>query len=339
MSKQNLPLGKLPASLLSKLLEAAPTRDPQVVIGPGVGLDCAVIEFGDRLLVLKSDPITFTTETVGQYLVQINANDVATTGGRPRWLLLTLLLPEGKTTEESASELFRQVVEAADPLGITLIGGHTEITHGIDRVLAIGTLIGEVEKRDLVTPRGALPGHRILLSKGLAIEATAIAAREFADRLRPNLTDQELQIASDYLTNPGISIVRDVQIAMKAGRISAMHDPTEGGLASALWELAVACGHTLIIHPELIQASQLTRKICQILEIDPMFSISSGALLLTAPSLESKAIKDALCTQGIQCADIGYIEQGLPEVYSEEGTTRTELPWPQRDEITRLFES
>jgi hydrogenase maturation factor len=339
MSKQSLPLGKLPAQLLSKLLDFAPIDDPQVLVGPGVGLDCAVIEFGDRLLVLKSDPITFTTETIGHYLIQINANDIATTGGRPRWLLVTLLLPEGETTEESASELFQQIAQAAELLGISIIGGHTEITYGIDRVLAVGTLIGEVEKRNLVTPRGALPGHRILLTKGLAIEATAIAARDFTDRLKPHLADQELQTAANYLNNPGISIVRDVQIAMEAGRISAMHDPTEGGLASALWELAHACGCTLVVHPERIHVSSLTRKICQILEIDPISSISSGALLLTAPSADCRAIIESLLKQGIQCADIGFVDLGAPAVFIEEGTARTKLPWPERDEITKLFES
>lgn len=339
MSKQNLPLGKLPAPLLSKLLDSASIDDPQVLLGPGVGLDCAIIEFGDRLLVLKSDPITFTTETIGQYLIQINANDIATTGGRPRWLLVTLLLPEGKTTEESATELFQQIVEAAELLGISIVGGHTEITYGIDRVLAFGTLVGEVEKRNLVTPRGALPGHRILLTKGLAIEATAIAARDFTERLKPHLSDQELQTAANYLNNPGIGITRDVQIAMEAGIISAMHDPTEGGLASALWELAHACGRTLVVHPERIQVSSLTRKICHILEIDPISSISSGALLLTAPSTDCNAIIDSLLEQGIQCADIGFVDQGEPAVFIEDGIARTKLPWPERDEITRLYES
>ena len=339
MSKQNLPLGKLPAPLLSKLLDSASIDDPQVLLGPGVGLDCAIIEFGDRLLVLKSDPITFTTETIGQYLIQINANDIATTGGRPRWLLVTLLLPKGKTTEESATELFQQIVEASERLGISIVGGHTEVTYGIDRVLAIGTLIGEVEKRNLVTPQGALPGHRILLTKGLAIEATAIAARDFAERLKPHLSDQEIRTAANYLNNPGIGITRDVQIAMEAGIISAMHDPTEGGLASALWELAHACGCMLVVYPDRIQVSPLTKKICQILEINPLSSISSGALLLTAPSTDSEAIIDSLLEQDIPCADIGCVEQGSPAVFMEEGADRTKLPWPERDEITRLYES
>ncbi len=339
MSKQNLPLGKLPAPLLARLLESNPIRDPSVLVGPGVGLDCAVVEFGEKLLVLKSDPITFATGEIGRYLVQVNANDIATTGGRPRWLLVTLLLPEGKTTEESAVEIFTQVVKAAEPLGITVIGGHTEITYGIDRVLAMGTLIGEVDKSKLITPRGAQPGHRILVTKGIAIEATAIVAREFGDRLRPHLTEKELNAAAAYLTTPGISVLRDAQVAMDAGEVSAMHDPTEGGLASALWELAEACGHSLVIDLASIPITELSKKICQTVGIDPIASISSGALLLTAPITDSERIRCALVESGIDCADIGSVEDEPPKVWFEEEAGRTELNWPARDEITKLFQA
>lgn len=339
MSRQNLPLGKLPAPLLAQLLEATPIHDPEVLMGPGIGLDCAIVEFGDRLLVLKSDPITFTTDDIGWYLVQINANDIATTGGHPRWLLVTLLLPEGKTTQESATRLFRQVGEAAEQIGVTVIGGHTEITYGLDRPLAVGTLIGEVAKNQLVTPRGANPGHRLLCTKGMAIETTAIAAREFADRLAPYLDERELDEAADYLRNPGISVLPDAQIAMGAGKVSAMHDPTEGGLAAALWELAEACGHSLVIDRVSIPISPLSKKICQALGINPLATISSGSMLMTAPDSDSEGIISALLSAGIQCADIGWLEEGPPTVWFEDAEGRSELSRPDRDELARLFES
>jgi hydrogenase expression/formation protein HypE len=338
MSGQNLPLGKLPAPLLARLIEATPIRDPQVIMGPGIGLDCAIIEFGEKLLVLKSDPITFTTEEIGWYLVQINANDIATTGGQPRWLLVTLLLPEGKTTEESASKIFNQVVEAAEQIGVTVIGGHTEITFGLERPLAVGTLIGEVEKSKLVTPRGAHPGHRLLFTKGMAIETTAIAAREFSNRLAPFLDEIEIARAADYLRNPGISVLPDAQIALGAGEVSAMHDPTEGGLAAALWELAEACGHSLVIDRASIPISTLSNKICQALGIDPLSTISSGSLLLTAPLPDSDRIKNSLQDAGIQCTEIGRLEDGPPVVWLDEEQGRIKLSRPKRDEITRLFD-
>jgi len=339
MIENNLPLGKLPATLLAQLLETISVRDPQVLLGPGTGLDCAVVEFGEKLLVLKTDPITFATEAIGEYLVQINANDIATTGGRPRWLLVTLLLPEGSTSEESATYIFGQIVEAADRIGVTVIGGHTEITYGLDRPIAVGTLIGEVERSKLITPRGAQPGHRLLFTKGMAIEATAIAAREFNDRLAPFLSDAELDQAAAYLTNPGISVLPDAQIATGAGIVSAMHDPTEGGLAAAAWELAEACGHTLVLDPSTFPITPLSLKICQALEIDPVASISSGAMLVTAPLSDTSRIINDLGLHGIPCVEIGWLESGPPKVWIEVKRGRTLLYRPERDEITRLFDA
>jgi hydrogenase expression/formation protein HypE len=337
MSEQILPLGKLPASLLAKLLETNPIRDPSVILGPGIGMDCAVVDLGEKLLVLKSDPITFTTGEIGQYLVHVNANDIATTGGRPRWLLVTLLLPEGLTTEGSVAAIYGQITEAAESLGITIIGGHTEITYGIDRVLAIGTLIGEVDLANLVTPQGVQPGDRILVTKGIAIEATAIGARDFSERLRPHLTEGEINTAEQYLSDPGISVLPDARVAMSAGKVSAMHDPTEGGLASALWELATACGHSLIIELASIPISDLSRKLCRTLDIDPLASISSGALLLTCPATDAKHIRLSLIDSGISCAEIGEVEDGPPKVRIKQEDGHAELPWPERDEITRLY--
>src|SRR5579859_7494962 len=158
MSQQPLPVGKLPPELLARLSAGAPANDPRVRVRPGLGLDCAVVDLGDRLLAFKSDPITFATDDIGWYLVQVNANDLATTGAVPRWLLLTMLLPEGATTPALVDEWTEQVYTACRHLGIDVIGGHTEVTHGLSRPILAGTLIGEVEPHRLVTPRGAQPG-------------------------------------------------------------------------------------------------------------------------------------------------------------------------------------
>ncbi|MFN2188679.1 MAG: AIR synthase family protein [Candidatus Promineifilaceae bacterium] len=339
MRASSLPLGKLPASLLDQLLHANPVDDSQLLVGPGIGIDCAVLEFDSKLLVLKSDPITFTTDEVGSYLVLVNANDIAVMGARPRWLLITLLLPEGRTTEETVEALFQQISAAANACGVSVIGGHTEITYGIDRLLAIGTMIGEVEKSKLVVPTGAQPDHRILMTKGLGIEATAIAGREFADRLRSQLTEGEIQEAADYLFDPGISVLRDVQLAVAAGQVSAMHDPTEGGVASALWELAEACGYSLVVQRDSMLISALTEKICRVLGIEPLASISSGSLLLTAPKSESGSIIRALTDAGIPCAEIGWVEEGPPQVYLKRRSDQTILPWPEQDEIAHIYQS
>ncbi len=331
-----LPTGKLPPELLRRLLARAPITDERVVVRPGPGLDCAVIDLGDRLLVMKSDPITFATDEIGWYLVQVNANDLATTGATPRWLLLTMLLPEGGTTPERVEAWAGQVFSACEALGISVVGGHTEITHGLDRPIMAGTLIGEAERGRLVTPDGARPGDRVLLTKGVPIEGTALAAREFARRLTGVLNADELAEAQAYLTRPGISVVGDAQIALGAGRVTAMHDPTEGGLAGALWELAEACGHSLVVDLDRVPVPALAAKVCAALGIDPLRTIASGALLLTAPPEAAARIVGALAATGITCADIGAVRAGEPQVTVG---GQQMLARPARDEIARLFET
>ena len=256
-----LPVGKLPPDLLAQLISQAPIRDERVLLGPGIGLDCAVIDNGPNLLVFKTDPITFVTEDIGWYAVQVNCNDIATTGAIPRWMLVTLLLPDQGTDEGQVRRIFEQVYQACEKIDVALIGGHTEITYGLNRPILVGTMIGEVSRGKLITPKGARPGDRILLTKGVPIEATAILAREFYDQLSEVLTGEELRCAADYLFDPGISVLEDARMATEAGEITAMHDPTEGGLASALWELAQASGRALIFDPRMVHIPDLAAKI------------------------------------------------------------------------------
>ena len=333
-----LPLGKLPPELLTKILDQAPITDPRVILGPGIGLDCAVVAFGDTCLVFKSDPITFATDEIGWYAVQVNANDIATTGATPRWFLVTTLLPDGVTTAEFVEEISQQVHRACRSLEISVIGGHTEITYGIDRPIIAGTMIGEVQRDKLITPKGASPGERILLTKGVPIEGTAILAREFPDRLKGVCTTDEIQAACEYLYTPGISVVKDARIAIQAGVVTAMHDPTEGGLSGALWELAEACGHTLLIDLQAVLVPPLSKAICEVFEIDPLGAIASGALLLTSPPEDAPSICRALQDEGIPCAEIGTVEAGPPQVLQSTNVGLIPLPRPERDEIARVFE-
>ena len=334
-----LPAGKLPPELLKRLLSQAPTTHERLLLGPGVGLDCAVIDFGPSLLVLKSDPITFAIEEIGWYAVQINANDIATTGATPRWFLNTLLLTEGKTTVQLVDQISQQVYSACREIGVTLVGGHTEITVGLDRPILIGTMIGEVDKQNLITPRGANPGDRILLTKGVPIEATAILAREFPHRLRHALSQEEIEQARNYLRDPGISILREARLAVQAGRVTAMHDPTEGGLASALWELAEASDRSLVIDLTAVPIPSLSARICQLFNLDPFAAIASGALLFTVAAPDAAPISRAVQDAGISCVEIGEVHAGSSVVWQKTASGLTELYRPMRDEITRVFES
>src|SRR5712692_4018562 len=179
-----LPVGKLRAELLERLLGKFAPSSPRVVVGPRVGEDAAVLDMGDRYLVATTDPITFVTEDLARYALVVNANDLAARGATPKWFLATCLLPEGRTTEETVETLFGQLGAACRELGVSLVGGHTEITYGLDRPLVVGTMLGEVPKDKLVTTGGARPGDMLLLTKGIPVEGTSIIARARADTLR-----------------------------------------------------------------------------------------------------------------------------------------------------------
>lgn len=332
-----LPVGKLPQELLAVLLSHARVDDPRVILGPGIGLDCAVIDTGERLSVYKSDPITFATDQIGYYLVQVNANDIATTGARPLWLLVTLLLPECRTTAELADIVMAQVHEACRDLGIAVIGGHTEITAGLDRPIAIGTMIGEVARESLVSPRGANAGDHVLLTKGVPIEATTLLAREFPGRLRGALTEAEICAAQNYLFKPGIGVTRDARVAIGAGRVTAMHDPTEGGIVTALWELAEASQKTVRVDADEIPVPALARRVCKAFDIDPYASIASGALLITVPPPDARGTRAALEHAGIACADIGVVLDGPPIVQHRASGGFDVWARPAVDAITRAF--
>jgi hydrogenase expression/formation protein HypE len=333
-----IPVGKLPPPLLARLLAQAPLGD-DVVLGPAPGMDCAVVRVGDHLLALKSDPITFTAEDLGWYLVQVNANDLATVGAIPRWLLVTLLLPEGKTSPALVTALMEEIYEACRELDVAVVGGHTEVTYGLDRPLAIGAMVGEVPAGNLVTPAGAQAGDRLLLTKGIPLEGSAILARDFRHELEGRFTTTELEEAANYLYEPGIGVLRDARVAQASGTVHAMHDPTEGGLATALWELAEASGKALLVEPEAVPLLPLGAQICAALELDPLATIASGALLLVVPAgANAEAVCAALSEAGVACADIGAVVDGDAAVWQRKGTQRTLLRRPPRDEIARLFE-
>jgi len=178
----------------------------------------------------------------------------------------------------------------------------------------------------------------LLLTKTVPIEAVAILADAFRPRLLEDLTEPELLEASRYLQEPGISVLKDAKIATTAGQVNAMHDPTEGGLLTALWELAEACGQRIVVDLQAIPVSSLARRICALLDIDPLAAISSGSLLLAVAEQDQDNICAALRAQGIACTLIGRIEAGSPGVWPSSVRATMPLTRPARDEIARLFD-
>jgi hydrogenase expression/formation protein HypE len=320
------PLGKLPPEWLARLIVPPPGMplSPRVIVCPGVGLDCAVLDFGDRYLVAKSDPITFATDEIGWYAVQVNANDIACSGAQPQFFLATLLLPHSEGNAALADHILAQITSACQELGAALVGGHTEITYGLDRPIVVGTMLGEVDKDKLITAAGAQVGDAVLLTKGYPIEAVSIIARE-VDAARGQFSSDFLDHCRNFLRAPGISVVKDARVALGAGTITAMHDPTEGGVATGLWELADASGHGIAVNLPSLPLLPEGDRLCRALNLDPLGCIASGALLLTTP--EPEKIRAALEAEGIPAYVIGQMIEGQA----------VNLPRPARDEIAKLF--
>ena len=232
-------IGKFPPKLLEKLLQKNKIFDHRVILGPSTGEDAAVLDPSEKLLVAKSDPITFATNNIGRYAVQVNANDIACTGGTPRWFLATVLVPE-HFTEDHAEELFTQVLDTCNEIGVTLIGGHSEVTYGINRPLVSGTMLGEVSRERLVRTGGAQEGDSIVLTKGISIEGTAILALERADDLRKaGIGDDIITLSTSLIDRPGISVMEDARIACDTGAVNSLHDVTEGGLTVSYTHLTL----------------------------------------------------------------------------------------------------
>ena len=338
MPASMLPTGKLPPELLDELLARHSRPDPRVVLGPRAGEDAAIIDMGDRYLVAKTDPITFATDEIGWYAVNVNANDVACCGAVPKWFLATLLLPEQRTDPALVERVFAQIADACAALDVTLCGGHTEITYGLERPIVVGQMLGEVAPDACLSTGGARPGDALILTKGIAVEGTAIIASEMRAELAGTMDAEELERCAAMLHDPGISVVPDANCAIAAGGVHALHDPTEGGVATSLWELARAAGTGVRIDEAALPVLEPCRALCRHFGLDPLGLIASGALLVAAAPDATVGIVAALHENGIAASRIGEVvapSEGC--VLQDASGRRRPLPHFPRDEIARLF--
>ncbi len=327
--------GKVPQDVIARLLSGRSPGDGEVV-GPGVGRDGAVLELGDgRFLVAASDPITFTADEIGWYAVHVNANDVACMGAEPAWFLATLLLPEG-AAEADARRIFDEIGEACAEVGAGLVGGHTEVAPRFDRPVVAGTMLGVTGR--WVSAEGARAGDALVLTKGAAVEGTSILARSRGEELAKHLGADVVGRARELLHDPGLSVVADARIALGAGRIHALHDPTEGGVAGGIHELCAASGTGARVEVEAIPVLEETRALADALDFDPLGLIASGALLVAAAAEDEHAVVTALRDAGIPAARIGTLveaEEGIVAVDAGGGTSPFEAF--EQDEIARLL--
>lgn len=333
-----LPAGKLPLPFLEKLLTRFAPHDSRIVVGPRAGEDAAVFDLGDRYLVAKTDPITFATSEIGWYVVNVNANDVAVMGARPRWFLATVLLPAGKATGEMAEDVFRQIYDACAALGVSLAGGHTEITVDLNRPLVSGTMLGEVAPERLIMTAGAQVGDGVLQVKAAPIEGTALIALERAEMLRQRGYGEEfIRRAQGFLHEPGISVVAPALLAAESAEVHAMHDPTEGGVMTGLLEMGRGAGVGLRIDLDKIPILPEGVVLCREFGLDPLGTIASGAILMAVAERDEARLCETLSTHGYPTTIIGRVTRG------EDGLVALQngqpVPWPlfATDEITKLF--
>ncbi len=332
-----LPLGKLPNEYLDLYLAGRPAaRDPSVIVGPSVGEDVVAVDVAGRdVLVAHPDPITLARGDLARYSVVVNANDIATSGGEPRWFLSTVLLPPG-TTPSQALALLDGIANACDEADVVLAGGHTEVTDAVARPVVSGAMLGIVERAGLRDKRGIARGDRIVFTKGVAVEGTALLAREMGEALRRlGMSDEELARSADLLGR--MSVLPEARIARGFDGVRAMHDVTEGGLATALVELSSAGGRRISVDRARIPVLPETERICELLGGDPLGLIGSGSLLIACAATQCDMLLSALVEAGIQAADIGEVGKEGVGIDAFDDGRPTEWPAFDVDEAARLL--
>jgi len=324
--------GKLPHPLLKKLLARLAPKNPEVLLGPSVGVDAAVVRLGGKVIAVTSDPVTLAGDLAAYYCVHVNANDLAVMGAVPKYMVVDCLCPP--VPAGVISKMARELKRFTEPLGIAVIGGHTEITRAVNTPLLVATMFGPLLSRKVISAANARPGDLIVMTKTAGLEATAIIAREKSGPLvKHGFTLPQIKRMQNLLFRPGISIMREAGHALAAG-CHAMHDATEGGILTALWEFAQAAKVRVEVDTGKIAIRPETVRACQIWNINPLRVISSGALLVTIPPVQISSLLKNLDRAKIPAAIIGTVKKGKPCLIDTD--TGKSIP-PSEDEIVKIY--
>jgi hydrogenase maturation factor len=305
-----LPPGKVPVDVLQSIVfKNLGSKRKDVILGPHVGVDGAIVEVGNKAMITSMDPITGALQRIGRLAVNVNANDIATFGVRPTLFSSCILLPE-HTEEKTIETVCKQMDIAAKKLDIAIIGGHCETTLGIAHPIIIGSAVGITDKNRYATSAGAKAGDALILTKGVGVEGTAILAADRRERLKSRFSNAFLKRASDFFSR--ISVVEEAVLAFESGGVTAMHDPTEGGVAGGIHEIADASNAGVKVFEAKMPVPEETLEICKFFKIDPLQLISSGALLIAARKGFADGVVEALEKSGTEAAIIGEFlkEQG-----------------------------
>ncbi len=327
-----LPPGKIPVDILKEVVfKNLGAERKEVTIGPAVGVDGAILDFGSKNAIISMDPITGAVERIGWLAINVNANDVATFGVEPAFFFSCLMLPENADSKIVES-ISIQMNNAAKELGIAIVGGHCESTPGLTNPIVVGCIMGLTEKGKYVTAAGAKPGDKLILTKSAGIEGTAILASDREKQLKKILNPKMLQSAKNFYKQ--ISVVKDALTAYKTGGVHAMHDPTEGGILNGIHELCDAAGLGVNVFQEKIVVEPETARICRFFEIDPLQLISSGALLIAAEPESANNIIESLVQQRIYASVIGEFNKNPNKRLLMRGNIDVDmLPRPVSDHL------
>jgi hydrogenase expression/formation protein HypE len=297
----NLKVGKVPNDVLKRSVYGyLGARDASILLGPNVGEDAALINHGGSILAFKSDPITGSVDEVGALAVYVNANDIATRGATPKWFLQCILLPED-SSESDLRRIVSQIDEAAREVGVSVVGGHTEVTRGISRPIVVGSMVGTVSGSRYFTSAGARPGDLLFMTKGAGIEGTVILSSEA--RVHKEL-GRGFERSAKALRRL-INVVPECLTLSAIVGISAMHDLTEGGVMGGVWELAEAASLGVELELSRVNLMDETRQLCTALGLDPYRLISSGSIVYTVSPDAAEAAREALRRIGVPSAMIG----------------------------------
>ncbi len=322
-------IGKIPNKLLEEnvLSKIKPTRE-EIIVGAAIGEDCGIIDFGENICVVSTDPITGATKDIARLAVHISCNDVASSGVDPIAILLTILAPEGTKIEE-ISKLIEEAKKTASSLNVEIIGGHTEISQAVNRMVISTTCIGKGKKELMVTSHGAKVGDHVIMTKWAGLEGSAILANDREEQLTSVINRELIDEAKSYMNH--ISVVAEGRISGKVG-VTAMHDVTEGGLLGAIWEIAEASKVGIKIWEENIPISKATKAICNYYKIDPLRLISSGVMLITTN--KSEELLEAFNKEGIKATIIGKVIKGQSVLVNK--GIETPINPPDSDELFKV---
>lgn len=312
------------------------TNDPDVILGSVFGEDVALTRIQDGILVSHVDPIVGAVKDIGWLAVHVACNDVATSGTPPRWILLLVLVPN-KEDELLLEEIMRDAGRAADEIGVSIIGGHTGYSSNLSRPLVAVTALGTLSHQNPVLTKGAHVDDHVFITKGIALEGTAILANDFAKTASQlGLSDQELAKARELIK--GVSIIPEALILAQQGA-TAMHDVTRGGLLETLLEVAKLSGVGIQVDTSRIPVLPVVSRFSKAFQFDPLKMISSGTLVATIPPEQVKAARRSLDDKGIPFADIGQIIEGKGVQIVQDGHfTLYQGIHCEEDELARMWE-